>query len=87
MEYRWYSMFKRPYQNFMKIRIFLLVKLNVLWNKTSGRSLRPLRFRHMAGDHGVLYSGAMILAWGLCASFGTFFARYSKDIFQVHNTI
>jgi len=29
-----------------------------------------------------LHAGALILAWLLCGSFGTFFARYCKDIFQ-----
>ena len=29
------------------------------------------------------FLGALILAWLLCGSFGTFFARYCKDIFQV----
>ena len=33
-----------------------------------------------------LHASFMILAWLLCANFGTFFARYCKDIFQVkHN--
>ena len=30
-----------------------------------------------------LHASFMILAWLLCANFGTFFARYCKDIFQV----
>jgi len=31
-----------------------------------------------------LHAAFMILAWLLCANFGTFFARYCKDIFQNH---
>ena len=30
--------------------------------------------------------GALILAWLLCGSFGTFFARYCKEIFQVRKS-
>merc|ERR1712212_310402 len=33
-----------------------------------------------------LHAGALILAWLLCGSFGTFFARYCKDIFQVRKS-
>jgi len=34
-----------------------------------------------------LHASFMILAWLLCANFGTFFARYCKDIFQNHKIV
>lgn len=52
----------------------------------TAKSIDLTDFSRVSTDQALLvklHASLMILAWLLCSNFGTFFARYCKDTFQV----